>query len=97
MQCDKGAIKHILSGSDIMCPGLTSPGGKMTEGLERGTVVSITAEGKKQPMGIGITVLGTDEIRKQNKDVGIELIQHLNDGLWKLTIPRFAPAKTKTE
>ena len=31
MQCDKGAIKHILSGSDVMCPGLTSPGAKMVD------------------------------------------------------------------
>ena len=29
MTCDTGAIKHIFSGSDVMCPGLTSPGGKM--------------------------------------------------------------------
>ena len=31
MQCDKCAIRHILSGSDIMCPGLTSQGGKMDD------------------------------------------------------------------
>jgi PUA domain protein len=31
MQCDKGAIKHIMSGSNVMCPGLTSPGGKMDD------------------------------------------------------------------
>ncbi len=31
MQCDKGAIKHILTGSNIMAPGLTSPGGKMED------------------------------------------------------------------
>lgn len=29
MQCDKGAIKFVLNGSNIMCPGLTSPGGSM--------------------------------------------------------------------
>ena len=45
MQCDKGAIKHILSGSDVMCPGLTSPGGRMDE-VPEDTVVAITAEGK---------------------------------------------------
>jgi PUA domain protein len=45
MQCDKGAIRHILSGSDIMCPGLTSPGGKMDD-VEAEKVVAIMAEGK---------------------------------------------------
>eukprot|EP01138_Halocafeteria_seosinensis_P005360 gb/GECG01005479.1/.p1 GENE.gb/GECG01005479.1/~~gb/GECG01005479.1/.p1 ORF type:complete len:147 (+),score=12.55 gb/GECG01005479.1/:1-441(+) len=28
LQVDKGAIKFIFSGADIMCPGLTSKGGK---------------------------------------------------------------------
>lgn len=26
LRCDKGAIKFVLSGANIMCPGLTSPG-----------------------------------------------------------------------
>ncbi|CAE7949086.1 mcts1 [Symbiodinium sp. KB8] len=29
MQVDKGAIKFVLRGASIMCPGLTSPGGEM--------------------------------------------------------------------
>lgn len=31
MQVDKGAIRFVLSGANIMCPGLTSPGAKMTK------------------------------------------------------------------
>lgn len=26
LRCDQGAIKFLLSGANIMCPGLTSPG-----------------------------------------------------------------------
>lgn len=37
-QVDKGAIKFVLSGANIMCPGLTSPGAKMTP-APKGTVV----------------------------------------------------------
>ena len=59
MQCDKGAIKHIFSGSDIMCPGLTSPGGKMEE-VEEGRVVAVMAEGKEHAMAIGFTKLSSD-------------------------------------
>jgi len=29
-QVDKGAIRFVLSGANIMCPGLTSPGARMT-------------------------------------------------------------------
>src|SRR6218665_1950743 len=38
MQVDKGAIKFILSGANIMCPGLTSPGAKMAK-VEAETIV----------------------------------------------------------
>ena len=32
---DKGAIRFILSGANIMCPGLTSPKAKMSD-VEKG-------------------------------------------------------------
>jgi predicted RNA-binding protein (TIGR00451 family) len=31
LQVDKGAIKFILGGANIMCPGFTSAGGKLPE------------------------------------------------------------------
>ena len=54
MQCDQGAIKHILTGSNVMAPGLTSAGGKMDD-VEANCPVAITAEGKKHAMAIGST------------------------------------------
>lgn len=74
-----------MSGSHIMAPGLTSPGGKMDQ-VPKGAAVAITAEGKVHAMGIGMTTMSTDEIIKQNKGIAIELLEFLNDGLWKLTI-----------
>jgi len=40
MQVDKGAIKFILSGANVMCPGLTSPGARMTDVQSETVVVS---------------------------------------------------------
>jgi PUA domain protein len=37
-QVDKGAIKFVLSGANIMCPGLTSKGGKVAE-VPKNTIV----------------------------------------------------------
>jgi predicted RNA-binding protein (TIGR00451 family) len=34
VQVDRGAIRFVLGGAHIMCPGLTSPGGKMEEEVE---------------------------------------------------------------
>jgi PUA domain protein len=38
VQVDRGAIKFILGGANIMCPGLTSAGGKMDSPLEEGDI-----------------------------------------------------------
>ena len=38
MQVDKGAVKFVLRGSNVMCQGLTSPGGRM-EDVPANTVV----------------------------------------------------------
>jgi malignant T-cell-amplified sequence len=47
MQCDKGAIKHIFSGSNVMAPGLLSEGGKFIEGLPVNAPIAVMAEGKE--------------------------------------------------
>ena len=60
-QVDKGAIRFVLSGANIMCPGLTSPGACMTP-ADAGTVVAIMAEGKQHALAIGLTCLSTDDM-----------------------------------
>lgn len=60
-QVDKGAIRFVLSGANIMCPGLTSPGACLTS-ADKGTVVAIMAEGKQNALAIGITSLSTDDM-----------------------------------
>uniref|UniRef100_U5EN77 Putative translation machinery-associated protein 20 n=1 Tax=Corethrella appendiculata TaxID=1370023 RepID=U5EN77_9DIPT len=82
-QVDKGAIRFVLSGANIMCPGLTSPGACMTK-VDKGTVVAIMAEGKQHALAIGLTTLSSDDIAKVNKGVGVENCHYLNDGLWNM-------------
>ena len=38
---DKGAIKFILSGAHIMCPGITSPGAFLNHETPKGTPVQV--------------------------------------------------------
>lgn len=54
VQVDKGAIKYVLSGADIMCPGLTSAGGRISTDLLAGTVVAVMADGMEHALAIGI-------------------------------------------
>lgn len=52
--------------------------------MDSETPVAIYAENKEYAMAIGITVMTTEEMRKINKGIGVELTHYLNDGLWKL-------------
>ncbi|KII89059.1 hypothetical protein PLICRDRAFT_53541 [Plicaturopsis crispa FD-325 SS-3] len=87
VQIDRGAIRFLLAGAHMMCPGLTSPGGFLpppSSPLPANTPVAIHAEGKIHAVGIGITKLGTEEMRKINKGVGVETATYLGDDLWKI-------------
>ncbi|KAL6626267.1 hypothetical protein ACP70R_029993 [Stipagrostis hirtigluma subsp. patula] len=83
-QVDRGAIKFVLSGANIMCPGLTSPGGAMDDEVEAETPVAIMAEGKQHALAIGYTKMSAKDIRTINKGIGVDNMHYLNDGLWKL-------------
>lgn len=39
LQVDRGAIRFVLAGANIMCPGLTSPGGCLDEEVAAETPV----------------------------------------------------------
>ena len=61
MQVDKGAIKFVLNGSHIMCPGLTSPGARMTN-VGSNQVVAVMAEGKQHAIAIGLTKMSSEDM-----------------------------------
>ncbi len=83
MQVDKGAIRFVLGGANIMCPGFTSKGGDISTPLEAEQPVAIYAEGKEHALAIGLTKMSTEEIRTVNKGMAVETVHYLMDGLWQ--------------
>ncbi|CAF0840193.1 unnamed protein product [Didymodactylos carnosus] len=83
-QVDKGAIRFVLSGANIMCPGLTSPGAKMTPQSPKDSICAVMAEGKEHALAIGQLKMSSDDIQQINKGIGIETLHYLNDGLWNI-------------
>lgn len=86
MRVDAGAIKFVLSGANIMCPGLTHK--NVVEELAQNPVdgntpVTILAEGKEHALAIGHTQMSSKEIIDVNKGIGVNVVHTLNDGLWK--------------
>jgi len=87
VKVDRGAIRFLLAGAHMMCPGFTSAGGHLplaTEALPAGTPVAIHAEGKEHAAAVGLTKLSTEEMRTVNKGVGVEVICYLGDDLWSV-------------
>jgi len=80
---DRGAIRFVLSGANIMAPGLTSAGAEMDD-VPAESVVAIMAEGKEHALAIGVTTMSTKEIRDTNKGISVENTHYLKDGLWSL-------------
>lgn len=87
MQVDKGAIKFILRGADVMAPGLTSKGGRLSN-VAAGTPVCIIAEGHQCALGVGVMKLSTAEIEKKSAGVAITLLHYIGDGLWLMPTVR---------
>jgi predicted RNA-binding protein (TIGR00451 family) len=85
MQVDKGAIRFVLGGANIMCPGFTSRGGSMPIPLDVEVPVAIYAEGKKHALAVGITKMSTEQIKTVNKGIAVETVHYLMDGLWQTT------------
>jgi malignant T-cell-amplified sequence len=83
MRVDKGAIRFVLAGANIMCPGFTSPGGDLPVSVSAEQPVAIYAEGKEHAMAIGLTKMSTDEIKSVNKGIAVENVHFLMDGLWQ--------------
>eukprot|EP00850_Spirogloea_muscicola_P001961 SM000007S20921 [mRNA] locus=s7:1022680:1024938:+ [translate_table: standard] len=85
VQVDRGAIKFVLAGANIMCPGLTSKGGALDPNVGADCPVAVHAEGKEHALGIGFTKMSAEDMLKINKGIGVENMHSLNDGLWKMT------------
>lgn len=62
MQVDSGAITYVLSGANVMCPGLTSKGAIMTDNLSANSVVTVIAEGKQNALSVGILKMSTNDM-----------------------------------
>ena len=87
LKVDRGAIRFLLAGASMMCPGFTSKGGALPpkeDALPVEAPVVIFAEGKEHAAAVGLTKLGTEEIKSVNKGVGVEVITYLGDDLWKM-------------
>lgn len=76
---DKGAIKFIMNGADVMRPGIL----EISEGLGQGDMVIVLESVNKTPIAIGELLFPRDEILAMDKGKVIKNLHHLEDKIWK--------------
>lgn len=96
VRIDRGGVRFVLSGAQLMVPGLTSKGGRLPgdedageydgDELEEGSIVVVDAEGKENACMVGQLRMGTKEMKEKKKGVAIENGHYVGDGLWKLDL-----------
>lgn len=62
IQVDAGAIKFVLGGANVMCRGITSPGGAIPVELPEGAPVAVYAQGKDSAMAVGVLKMSTADM-----------------------------------
>ena len=83
VQADKGAVRPIMKGSNIMAPGLTSEGGDVSGDIEEGVAVAVMVEGKSLPIAIGRMNMSAAAVREESSGIAVLSVTYLGDGLWK--------------
>lgn len=75
---DRGAVKFILNGADVLRPGIV----KM-EDFKRGEAVAIMFE--NSAVGIGIALMDKEEAEKAEKGKVIKTVHVKGDEIWKFS------------
>jgi len=79
---DKGAIKFVSNGADIMAPGVVEADPE----IKKGDFVIIVEESHKKPLAIGKATMDGPEMVEANSGKAVKSITHVGDKLWNLEI-----------
>jgi len=77
---DKGAVKPISSGADVMAPGVVDVVGR----VNAGDIAIVVDETYGMPIAVVVTLFSGDDIKRLNRGKVAENIHHVGDSLWKL-------------
>lgn len=77
---DKGAIRFVSNGADIMAPGVVAA----DPDIKKGDFVIIVEETHQKPLAIGKALMGGLEMVEATSGKAIKSITHVGDKLWNM-------------
>ncbi len=78
---DKGAIKFVANGADIMRPGIT----KIDNDIKKDDIIKIQEELHGRALAVGIAMYDAPEMQKMSKGKVIRNIHFVNDPVWEFS------------
>jgi len=77
---DMGAVKFVVSGADVMRPGIK----EVDSGIEKDEAVVVVDENNKKPLAVCIALFNSEEMVSMSSGKVLKSIHHVGDELWKL-------------
>lgn len=77
---DKGAVKPILNGADVMAPGVRAVGGSFKEN----DIVIVVDNEFFKPIMVGRALVDSEKMKNTSRGRVVENIHVLNDDLWSI-------------
>ncbi len=75
---DMGAVKFVVSGADIMRPGIK----KIDDNIAKEEIVAIVDETHSKPLAIGLTLFSGEEIQKMGSGKAVKNLHYVGDKVW---------------
>ena len=77
---DKGAVRFVANGADIMRPGIVEINGD----FDKDAVILIKEETYKKVIGIGLALLNSEQMKNTKTGKVVKNLHHIGDKIWKL-------------
>ena len=77
---DKGAIRFVSNGADIMAPGIVEADSE----IKAGDLVIIVEEAHRKPLAIGKALMNGPQMVEADSGKAIKSITHVGDKLWNM-------------
>lgn len=78
---DKGAIKFVTNGADIMRPGIT----KIDPTIKKGDIVRISDENHDRILAVGQTMFNAAEMESKTSGKVVKNLHTITDKIWKFS------------
>lgn len=75
---DMGAVKFVVSGADIMRPGI-----KAFEDVKKDEIVTIVDENNSKPLCIGKMLVDSGELKSAGSGKAVKNLHYIGDDIWE--------------